>query len=327
MIWHQAPDNSVTSLMIGGVALLFVAHHHGLALGAHHDFVLGHIKLFLAHGVLVGTGSKQGRLVDQVSQVSTGEAGRTASNNRWLNVVRYWHLTHVHFKNLFTTTDVWQTNHHLTVKTTGAQQGRVKHVGTVSCRNHNNTVVCFKAIHLDQQLVQGLLTLIMATAHTGTTVTTHSINLVDKDDARCLLFGLFEHVTNPRSTHTHEHLYEVRTGDGEKRYFSFAGNRFGNQGFTSSRWANHQHTSGNTAAQTLELARIFQEVNQLLYIFLGLFNTRHVGKRGFDLVFRQQACLALAKAHGATATTTAALHLAHKEHKHRKDNQNREAGH
>ena len=44
------------------------------------------------------------------------------------------------------------------------------------------------------------------------------------------------------------------------------------------------------------------------------------------MIFPEEFCLALPKTHGATTATTTALHLAHKEHEHRKNQQNREAG-
>ena len=50
----------------------------------------------------------------------------------------------------------------LTVKTTRTQQGGVEHVGTVGCRQDDHTRVCAKAVHLRQQGIQRVLTLIVA---------------------------------------------------------------------------------------------------------------------------------------------------------------------
>ena len=43
--------------------------------------------------------------------------------------------------------------------------------------------IAFKTIHLDQHLVQGLLTFIVTTAQTGATLATDRIDFIDEDDA------------------------------------------------------------------------------------------------------------------------------------------------
>jgi hypothetical protein len=55
---------------------------------------------------------------------------------------------------------------HLPVEATRAQQCRVQDVGPVGGGDDDDAGVALKAIHLSQQLVQGLLTLIVATANT-----------------------------------------------------------------------------------------------------------------------------------------------------------------
>ena len=64
------------------------------------------------------------------------------------------------------------------------------HVRSVGGGKHNDTSVALKAIHLGQQLVDGLLTLVIATSHSSTTLAANRINLIDEDNARRLLLGL-----------------------------------------------------------------------------------------------------------------------------------------
>jgi hypothetical protein len=45
-------------------------------------------------------------------------------------------------------------------------------------------VVGFEAVHLDQELVEGLLALVVAAAEARAAMTAHGIDLVDEDDAR-----------------------------------------------------------------------------------------------------------------------------------------------
>jgi len=70
----------------------------------------------------------------------------------------------MHFQDLLTTTYVWQTDHNLTVKAAWTQQRRVQYVRTVSRGDNDNSFVTFETIHLNQHLVQRLLTFIMTTA-------------------------------------------------------------------------------------------------------------------------------------------------------------------
>src|SRR5690606_37601419 len=74
----------------------------------------------------------------------------------------------------------------------------------------------------------------------------------------------------------------------------------------------------------LKFGRITQVLNQLLHFFLRFVHASYISKGGLDLVFTQQARLALAKAHGAATAASSALHLAHKEHENRNDQQNGE---
>ena len=233
----------------------------------------------------------------------------------------------MHGKNLLTPTNIRQANYDLTVETPRTQQRRVQHVRAVSGGNDNDAVVHFKAVHLYQQLVESLLTLVMTTAHTGTTMTTNGVDLIDKDNARRMLLGLFEHVANTARTNTDKHLNKVGTGNGEERHLSFTRNRFCQQGFTGTWRADHQHATGNATTQALKLAWVTQELNQLTDLFLGFVATGNVSESGFNLIFREQARLALTEAHRAALTARTALHLAHEEHDHSDHYQNREAGH
>ena len=55
---------------------------------------------------------------------------------------------------------------------------------------HNDSGVSLEAIHLCEQLVDGLLALIIATPHAGTPLSSHSINLINEDNAWSLCLCL-----------------------------------------------------------------------------------------------------------------------------------------
>ncbi len=310
MIRHAVADDRVAGLVIGRVELFLVAHDHRAALGAHHDFVFRFLEFLHAHDALVRACGKQRRLVDEVREVGAGESGRAARDDGRLDVVVERHLAHVYLEDQLAAANVGQRHDDLAVEAAGPQQRRIQHVGPVGRRDDDDAFVAFEAVHLDQHLVQGLLALVVTAAESRTAVPTDGVELVDEDDAGRLLLRLLEHVAHARGADADEHLHEVGTGNGEERNLGFAGDRLGEQRLTGSRRAHHEHALGDLAAEALEFARVLEELDDFGDFFLRLVNAGHVGERHTDLVLAEQARLALAERHGATAAT-AALHLAH----------------
>src|SRR6476661_7579580 len=91
------------------------------------------------------------------------------------------------------------------VKTTRAQQGGVKNIGPVGCRNDNDVGIRVESIHLNKHLVQGLLTFIMRATQPCPTLTTDRIDFIHKNDTGRMTLGLIEQVTYTAGAHTHEH--------------------------------------------------------------------------------------------------------------------------
>lgn len=73
---------------------------------------------------------------------------------------------------------------HLTVETTRAQQCRIEHIRTVGRSDDDEVRIVVEAVHLDEQLVQSLLALVVSAAETGAAVTSDGVYLVDEYDAR-----------------------------------------------------------------------------------------------------------------------------------------------
>ena len=104
---------------------------------------------------------------------------------------------------------VRQRHDDLAIEAAGTQQGRIEHVRPVGRRDHDDAIVAFEAIHLDQQLVERLLALVMAAAQARTALPADGIDLVDENDAGSVLLGLLEHVAHARSADADEHLDEI----------------------------------------------------------------------------------------------------------------------
>src|SRR6185437_11732092 len=236
------------------------------------------------------------------------------------------HLAHVHLEDLLATAHVGQAHHHLAIEATRTQQRGIEHVGAVRRGDHDDAFRALETVHLDQQLVQRLLALVMTAAEAGAAMAADRVDLVDEDDAGRMLLGLLEHVAYAAGAHAHEHLHEVRAGDREERHLGLARDGLGQQGLAGTGWAHHQHAARDLAAQLLELGRIAQELDQLADLLLGLVATGHVVEVDLDLVLALQLGPRTAEAH-RTTPAAAGLHLAHEPDEHANYQQHRQPAH
>jgi hypothetical protein len=228
---------------------------------------------------LAAAGCEQGSLVDEVGKVRAGEAGRAARDGFRLDIFRERHIAHVDFEDFLAADDVRIADGDLAVKTAGTQQRRVEHVRTVRRRHDDDAFVGFEAVHLDEQLVQRLLALVIAAAEAGAARAADGIDLVDEDDAGRGALRLFEHVAHAACADADEHFDEVRTGDGEEGHAGFACDRAGEQRLTRARRADEQRAFRDLAAEALELGRVLQELDDLLQLFLGFIDAGDVIER------------------------------------------------
>ena len=321
IIVHIQTNKCMASFVVRRVAAFFFGHDHGFALCAHHDLVFGIFKFSLCDDALVAASGKQCSFVAQVGQISTGEAGRTAGQNLGIDIRCQWLVLHMDLENLLTALHVGVANLNLAVKTARTQQRWIKHVRTVGCGDDDDAFIGFKTIHFHKQLVQCLLTFIVAAAEAGTTVATDSVDFVDEDDARCAFLGLLEHVAHAACTDAYEHFNKVGTRDREEGNIGFASDCASQQGFTGTWRTDQQCTTGDLAAETLELVWIFEEVDNFNNVILGFVNTCYISKGDLALLFGEQFRARFAEAHGFAS---AALHLAHDEEPHADDQKHRQ---
>ncbi len=306
----QERDQRVPGLVIGGDPLLLVGEQHGLALGAHEHLVLGQLEVVHHDLLAVDARGVERGLVDHVGQVGSAEAGCSASKDVEIGVVGDGNLLDVDAEDLFAAAHVGQADHYAAVETAGAQQRGIEHVGAVGGRDEDDAVVGFEAVHLDEQLIQGLLALIVSAAEASTAMAADRVDFVDEDDAGSVLLALLEEVADAACADADKHLNKVGTGDGEERHIGFAGHGTRQQGLAGSRRSDEQHALGNAAAQLLELLRLAQVFDDLLQLFLGLIDAGHILEGDLLLLHREQARTALAERQRLVA---ARLHLAQHE--------------
>ena len=181
---HRGSDQGVPALVVGGDETFVLVHDPRLLLRTGDDAIDGLVELGIADHRQVLPGGEQGGLVEHIGQIGTRHSRGTASDRGEVDVIGHRLALGMHLQNLETTLHVGGLHGDLTIEPPRTQQGRVEDIGPVGGGNEDDVGVDVESVHLDEQLVEGLLTLVVATAHAGTTVASHRVDLVDEDDGR-----------------------------------------------------------------------------------------------------------------------------------------------
>ena len=205
---------------------------------------------------------------------------------------------------------VGPVDHDLAVEAPGPQQRRVEDVGPVGGGDEDDVVLHLEAVHLDEELVQGLLALVVAAAHAGAAVAADGVDLVHEDDAGGVLLGLLEEVADAAGADPDEHLDEVGAGDREERHAGLTGDRPREQRLAGAGRPVEQHALRDAGAERLEALGVLEELLDLVQLLNGLVDPGDVAEGDLGGVDRHPLRPRLAEAHHARA---AALHLVHEE--------------
>ena len=227
----------VARLVIGDEATLLVGEHAALPLEAEHHLVLRVLEVLAVHLRLVAARGQQRGFVHDVRELRAGEAGRAARDALEVHARRHRNLAHVDPQDLLAAFQVGHVDDDLAVEAPGPQQRGIQDVGAIRGGEQDDALVGFKAVHLDEQLVQGLLALVMAAAQARATMAADRVDLVDENDARRVLLALLEQIAHARGAHADEHFDEIRTGHREEGPAGFAGDRLGEQRLAGARRA------------------------------------------------------------------------------------------
>src|ERR1700728_3000758 len=291
------PDDRVTHLVVGGDQALPLAHHARLLLGAGdhaHDPLL---QLILADFALAGTGGKQRGLVDQVREVRAGEARGLPRERVDVDDLRERLAARVNLEDLGAALAVGAIDGDLAVEATGAQQRGVEDVGPVGGRDHDDVVLGLEAVHLYEQLVERLLTLVVTATEPGAAVTPNGVDLVHENDAGRVLLGLLEQVAHTRGADTDEHLNEIGARDREERHARLARDGAREQRLARARRPIQQHPGGYARTERLKLLWVLQELLDLVQLLDGLVDPGDVTEGDLGRVGGQSLGARLAEAH------------------------------
>ena len=209
-------------------------------------------------------------------------------------------------ENLYPPDFVRAIDQHLTVEPASAEQCRIENLRPVGGGQQDQSAGGIEAVHLDQQLVERLLLLIVpAGQRPGATGATEGVQFINEDDRRCLGTGLLEQVTHPRGTHPDKHLDKLGAGNGEERHLCLAGHGPRQQRLAGAGRANQQHALGHASAEAAVGLRITQELDNFLEFVLGLVDAGHISEANLHVSLDVDPRFALADLHHAAAKATA----------------------
>ncbi len=240
---------------------------------------------------------QQRGLVDGVGQVGAGKAGRRLGDLAQIDAVGQGFAAAVDFQDRLPAILVGRVDHHLAVEAAGPQEGLVQDLGTVGGGQENHAHVGLEAVHLDQELVEGLLALVVDRPQMHAPLAADGVQFVDEDDAGGLLLGLLEQVADPRRPHAHEHLHELAAAQREEGHLGLAGHRAGEQRLPGAGQSHQQHALGNLGAQGDVTVGILEKIDDLLQLVLGLVAAGHILEGDARVAVGHQPGPALAEAH------------------------------
>ena len=134
----------------------------------------------------------QRRFIHQVGEIRSRKSGSASGDDGDIDIFGQRNLSHVNGENSFAALDIRTRYNNAAVETSGTQQRRIENIGPVCRGNQNDTFVGFEAVHFNQQLVERLLTFVVAAAKTRATMPPNRVDLIDKDDAGSVFLSLFE---------------------------------------------------------------------------------------------------------------------------------------
>src|SRR5579884_1802516 len=261
---HGTHDDGMADLVVGDDGFFGLVNHAALALRAGHDTQDGLFKVVVLDDRFATPGGEQRALVEHVGEVGAGETGGLARQIVQGDIFGQRLALRVDFQDGETPANIGLVQHDLAVEATGAQQSGVEDIWPVGGGDDDNVGILLEAIHLDEQLIERLLALIVAAQAGIIALAANGIDFVDEDDAGRVVFGLFEEVAHARCANADEHLDKFRAAHAIEGDIGLAGHRTGDKRFARAGRADEQHPFGNTSAHAGETFRVLEKFDNLL---------------------------------------------------------------
>mmetsp|Transcript_17410 Transcript_17410/g.28907 ORF Transcript_17410/g.28907 Transcript_17410/m.28907 type:complete len:326 (-) Transcript_17410:173-1150(-) len=315
----QKPScNSVTSLVVGNDRSLFLAHNL-VGFQTTNDAINRGVKICHLYRISLATSCNNRCFIANIGNVRSSKAWCQSSQatSNVLTISLKGNSPEMNQKDFFASLQVRLINLNGTIKATWSSERLIQDIGTICTCQHHYSGTRRKSIHLHQQLIQSILTFVVTTHAPTTTLTTNGINLVDKDNTRCIGTRFLEQVTDATRSDTDKHFNKVGTRHAVEWNAGFTSHSLGQQCLSRTGRSAQQGTLGNLGTQFGKLFGFLQKIHKLHNFLLGFVTPRHVGKgsRHFFLAHLFSCRFAHFKhATHATRTTSSSTHSGTTQH-------------
>ncbi len=198
----------------------------------------------------------------------------------------------MNFEDFLSSLDVWNVDVNLSVESSGAHKSGIENIRAVGRRHNDNRTACLEAVHLDEKLVEGLFSFVVAAAQTRAALTAHCVDFIDEDNARHILLRLLEQVSHARRAYAYEHFHEVRTAYREERHVCLARNRLCKKRFARARRSDEKNAARNARAHIRIFFWMFEKIHDFLQFLLFFLCARNVAESDFYVAHLIGFCLA-----------------------------------
>src|SRR4051812_40873282 len=124
-----------------------------------------------------------------------------------------------------------------------------------------------------------------------------AIDFIDENDGGLVLGRLFKDFAHAPRAHAHEDFIEVAAMSAEELSVRLAGNSFGQHGLAGPGRANQQHAFREIPAQPFVFFGITEEIDNLLHLSFGLFDSGDIFETGARASLDFVAGFSFANAH------------------------------
>ena len=154
-------DDRVAHLVDRHPLLVLHGHHAALAFQTRDGAVDRLLELGHRDRVPLPAGGEQRGLVHDVGEIGAREPRRPRGEHAEVHLRVQRHAPDVDLEDLLPTPEVGLVDHDLAVEPPWTHQRGVEHVGAVGGRHDDHALLRVEPVHLDQQLVQRLLALVV----------------------------------------------------------------------------------------------------------------------------------------------------------------------
>ena len=155
------------------------------------------LELGEADGRLAAAGRQQGRLVDEIGQVGADEARRDRRDLAQVDCFFERDEARMDLENLLAANQVGTVDDHLAVKAARPHQRLVERLRAIGRGQQDDSSVGVKPVHLHEQLVECLITLVVAAWPSRAASLANRVQLINEDEARRLGLGAGKKVPDP----------------------------------------------------------------------------------------------------------------------------------